>query len=301
LTTTAAVSVILNPMAGTVTSTTVLRQRLVELFGQHRLEPRIVCATTGDDLPDLARRAVHQGSQTIVAGGGDGTVSAVASVLAHMEGTLGIIPLGTLNHFAKDVGVPLDLAGAVRTICAGHTVRVDVGDVNGRLFVNNSSLGLYPRIVRDRERQQQHQGYGKWTALARATLRVLYDYPFLRLHLCFDGRTVARRTPFVLIGNNEYELGIPNSGSRPRLDAGRLSLCLAPPVGRLGLVRGTVRLLAGRPRRPEDFCFFTAREIVISARRRRLRVATDGEVTTLQTPLHYRICPGALRVLAPAL
>ena len=142
----------------------------------------------------------------IVAGGGDGTVSTVAAALVDTDICLGVLPLGTLNHFAKDLGLPLDLEAAVRCIATGVTSRVDVGEVNGRVFVNNSSLGLYPDIVRDREQQQKRFGRGKWHALLRASIAALRRYPFLQVSLAVEGRERAYRTPFVFIGNNAYRM-----------------------------------------------------------------------------------------------
>src|SRR5476649_731552 len=113
-----------------------------------------------------AKRALARGVDAVVAGGGDGTINAVASVLAGSSVALGVLPLGTLNHFAKDLNIPLDLDQAIATIARGTTAQVDVGDVNGRIFVNNSSLGLYPHIVRARDQQQRRLGRGKWTRLA---------------------------------------------------------------------------------------------------------------------------------------
>lgn len=299
-TTSSPVHIILNALAGTSDSTQTKQQHLIDLFRQQGVEPHIVLVQNGRDILDLVRCAVHARSQTIVAGGGDGTINAVASALVGTDVALGILPLGTLNHFAKDLGIPLDIAGAVQTILNGRVVRVDVGDVNGRIFINNSSLGLYPSIVRHRLNQQKRYGRGKWLALVWATLAVLPRHPFLRVRLCLDGTDIVRRTPFVFVGNNVYQMDALNLGSRPQLDAGTLSLYTAQPIGRFGLLKLVVRLLLGQLHGREDFSAFTAQDIVIKIRRNRVRVATDGEITILKTPLHYRIRPGALRVIVPA-
>lgn len=287
-------------MAGTNSSIETLRQRLVDLFTQQGVKPHLVLAHEGRDILALTRRAVRERSHIIVAAGGDGTLNAVAAALVDTDVALGIVPLGTLNHFAKDVGIPLDLAGAVRTIFKGRVVRVDVGDVNGRIFLNNSGLGLYPLIVRDRQKQQKRYGRGKWLAFVWATFRVLRRYPFLRLDLCLNGTDIIRRrTPFVFVGNNVYQMDALNIGSRLQLDAGTLSLYTTQPVGRLGLLKLGIHLLAGQLHGRDDFSAFTAQELVIKTRQRRLRVATDGEVTVLKTPLHYRIRQRALPVIVP--
>jgi diacylglycerol kinase family enzyme len=175
-----------------------------------------------------------------------------------------------------------------------------VGEVNGRVFLNNSSLGLYPTIVRQREKQQERLGRGKWPAFVWATLTVLKRYPFLNVRLSTDDQRLIRHTPFVFIGNNEYQMESFNVGARSCIDKGELSLYVAHRTGRLGLLRLAWRALFGGLRDEQDFDALCTKEIFIETRRpKRLRVATDGEVTVMTTPLHYRVRPGALRVLVP--
>jgi diacylglycerol kinase family enzyme len=251
-------------------------------------------------VTELVRRALSNGARAVVAGGGDGTVGSVAGALAGTDRPLGVLPLGTLNHFAKDLGIPLGLEEAARNVCEGREVLVDVGEVNGQVFVNNSSLGLYPRIVRRREKLQEREGSGKWSAFVRASLAMLRRYPFLSVRLDADGRRISRKTPFVFVGNNEYQMESLQMGGRRCLDAGRLSLYVAHRTGRLGLLRLALSALFGRLRQAEDFDSLCAREVWVETRRpRRLPVATDGEVTVMTTPLHYRVRPRALRVIVP--
>jgi diacylglycerol kinase family enzyme len=295
------VHIVLNALAGaTATAHEAVQQRLRDVCASQGLHPCIALARSGAEVSELAYQAVRRGGRIIVAGGGDGTINAVASALVGTEATLGVLPLGTLNHFAKDLRIPLDVEGAVRTISAGSTARVDVGEVNGRVFLNNSSLGLYPRIVRHRQKQQERLGRGKWPALVWATLLFLYRYPFLTLRLRLHNEEIVRRTPFVFIGNNEYQLEVFNIGARACLDAGYLSLYTAPRTGRFGLLSLTLRGLMGRLRSGKDFDMQCVPSAVVETRRARLLVATDGEVTVMQTPLHYCSRPGALRVIVPA-
>ena len=273
-------------------------QYLSEIFSTGGLDARISVAHNGKQIVELARRAAHGASQTIIAGGGDGTVNAVASAIVGTRKTLGVLPMGTFNHFAKDLHIPLDLNGAVRNIIAGNVTRVDVGEVNGHVFINNSSLGLYPSIVRHREKNQR-LGRRKWPAYVWATFTVLRRYPFLSVRLGVDGQELACRTPFVFIGNNEYEMELFNIGARRCLDAGRLSIYTAHLTGRIGLLRLALRACLGRLRAAKDFDARCAKEVLIETRRKRLRVAMDGEVVVMSTPLHYRVRHGALRVIVP--
>lgn len=292
-------AVILNDSSGTGDKEQA-RERLSAIFSESKVEARISLARSGEEIIDLAREAVRDDCQPIIAGGGDGTINAVASVIVDTDRTLGVLPLGTLNHFAKDLHIPLDLDEAARIALGGREARVDVGEVEGRIFLNNSSLGLYPSIVRHREKQQEQLGRGKWPAFIWATLTMLKRYPFLSVKLSTDDQKLIRHTPFVFVGNNEYEMESFNVGARSCIDAGHLSLYVAHRTGRLGLLRLAWRALFGGLRDEEDFDALCTKEVFIETRRpKRLRVATDGEVTIMTTPLHYRVRPGALRVHVP--
>ena len=276
-----------------------LVDRLARLFQAAGLQAEIELADGGEAIATAVDTAIARQPRLIVAGGGDGTVSTVAAALVDSGIVFGVLPLGTLNHFAKDLGVPLELDDAVALLAEGHAARVDVGEVNGRIFVNNSSLGLYPDIVRDRERQQKRLGRGKWLAFAWAALAALRRFPFLGVALVVDGKEVLRRTPFVFIGNNEYRMEGFAIGERSGVDDGRLSLYVAQRPGRWRLLQLALRALTGRLRQARDFDAILATDIVIQSRRKRLRVATDGEVTVMTPPLQYRVRPASLLVIRP--
>lgn len=261
---------------------------------------RVQLVKAGGDIAPAVDDAVEAGAGAVVAAGGDGTVSAVASRLAGTGVALGVLPMGTLNHFAKDLGIPLDEGEAVAAVAQGRTVDVDAGEVNGRVFINNSSLGLYPDIVRDRERRRSRLGHGKWRALVEASVAAARRYPELTVHIEVEGKTLVRRTPFVFIGNNAYTMEGFEIGARPALDQGMLSLYLTRRIGRFGLLNLALMALFRRLDQARDFDVATARDFIVRTRQPRLRVATDGEVTVMETPLHYRTLPGALRVIVPA-
>ena len=278
-------------------------QALVDQLAGHfraaGLHATIELAHGGDEIVAAVGNAVARRPPLIVAGGGDGTVSTVAGALVDTGIVFGVLPLGTLNHFARDLGVPLELADAVAVLAQGEPGRVDVGEVNGRIFVNNSGLGLYPDIVRARERQQKRLGRGKWLAFVWAALSALRRYPFLVVALVVDGKEVLRKTPFVFIGNNEYRMEGFAIGERSGMDDGRLSLYVAQRPGRWRLLQLALRAVTGRLRQARDFDAFLATDIVVQSKKKRLRVATDGEVTVMTPPLHYRVRPASLLVMRP--
>src|SRR5882724_1309365 len=183
------------------------RDQVVRAFAAHGIAAEVVLSR-GATVAQTARQLVRRSDRAplaIVAGGGDGTVRTIAQELAASPIPLGILPLGTLNHFARDLGLPLDIAGAAAVIAAGATAAVDAAEVNGRIFVNNSSIGLYPTLVRARERQLRHSRRKKWLAMALALLHVLRRPIARRLTIEARDFVTPHRTPIAFIGNNVYD------------------------------------------------------------------------------------------------
>jgi diacylglycerol kinase family enzyme len=293
------ITVLLNRAAG-VAAVEDRPALLARLFGAAGAAVRFVMLGTGVDTAAAVQAAVADGAESIVAAGGDGTVNSVASALVGSHTPFGVLPLGTLNHFAKDLGIPLDLPLAVATIVAAHTTRVDVGEVNSRHFVNNSSIGVYPDIVVERERLRK-QGHRKWIAAAIASAKVLRHYRGVAVRLEAANARARTRTAFVFIGNNEYETEGLNLGARRRLDCGKLFAYLAPKVHARDLPKLLALALIGRVRKSQTLESFPATELQVDTPgRRHVRVALDGEVSTMTPPLRYRAHPLALTVIVPA-
>jgi diacylglycerol kinase family enzyme len=288
--------VIVNTRAGTAAKSGNLQSRIAELFCAAGLNAEII-SVAGKDVSAVARQAAAGNHETIVAAGGDGTVSTVAAEVAGTKNVLGVLPLGTLNHFAKDLHLPLDLEGAVRAIVEHNIVAVDVGEVNGRVFINNSSLGTYPHIVHRRVVQQMRLRIGKRPAYIWATMHAFRRFPFLDLRIEVKGKTLRHETPFLFVGNNQYEMTGFRIGVRRRLDAGKLGLYLTHRVGRWGLIRVALRALLGHLSQEKDFEAYLVDEAVVEARRHLILVATDGEVRWMELPLRYRSRPRDLRVI----
>jgi diacylglycerol kinase family enzyme len=273
-------------------------RRIETLLSEAARPARLTLARHGRDVLPAGRRAVEQGTAGLVAAGGDGTVNALAGVAIDARVPLGILPQGTLNHFAKDLGIPTDLEGALGVVLAGYTRAVDVGEVSGHIFVNNSSLGVYPRIVRLRERYGT-RGPGKWLAALWAALTVLRRHPFAAVRLRVEGEPVLRRTPFVFVGNNQYRMEGIRAGTREALDRGVLALYVMNASGRRSLVWLGFQILLGRTGQLRELDTFLLGEATVELRRSSVGVALDGEVEELRPPLVYRSRPGALRVFAP--
>jgi diacylglycerol kinase family enzyme len=293
----AAISVIINERSGLAPHQDA-GTRIQELFAAEGVHVRLERVRHGGDIAARARQAAARGD-TLVAAGGDGTVGTVAGVAVEIRAVFGVLPTGTLNHFAKDLGIPLDLAQAVHTIVAGRVKQVDVGEVNGRVFVNNSSIGLYPRMVWARETEQR-RGRSKWTAFAIAVLRTWRSYRMFVGRLLIDDIPRFVHTPFIFIGNNEYIAEGFNLGSRTALDRGRLSAFIAPAYGRFEILALPFRALVGRLDPDAHLVKVFAERVVVEVARPSISVALDGEVAIMRPPLRYRMRPGALRTMVPA-
>jgi len=296
---------LLNVMAGSIEGHRI--EELREIVRSAFFARGIICeveALPGGKLADAATLALQKAQRNevdvIVAGGGDGTIHTIAAVLAGTGVKLGILPMGTLNHFAKDLGIPMGLEDAVDVVAAARGVNVDVGEVNGIVFINNSSIGVYPYMVLDRERLRS-TGLQKWAAMALAGLHMLRVFPVHRLRVRAEGWVEPCRTPSLFVGNNKYTLNLRALGRREKLDGGELWFYIVKHQTRLSLLWFTLRSLLGLANSEHDLRVFGAKQADIGARARKKRVAValDGEVMFLRPPLHYRIRGGELRVCAP--
>jgi diacylglycerol kinase family enzyme len=275
--------------------------RISEYFSSRGIAARVELIRRPDDLSAAAGRAARGDSEVVVAGGGDGTIAAVASGLLDTPKPLGVLPLGTFNYFARRIGVPLDLDGALEVIADGGVPRtVSVGEVNGRVFLNNSSIGLYPAILKQRETTYRRFGRSQAAAYFSVAFVLMRPPGFLHLEVTADGKPIVRETPLLFVGVNPHQMadfGIPGFEC---VDDGRLAIYVTRPMSpgqlwRLG-VRGFFRGLHGAG----ELEIMCARDLMVGVKRKRVRVAVDGEIVRLSSPLRYRLRENALRVLAPA-
>jgi diacylglycerol kinase family enzyme len=257
----------------------------------------------GEHLHEAAEAALALAERkeldAIVVGGGDGSLRTVASVLAGTGLPLGVLPLGTLNHFAKDLGIPLKVEEAAAAIAAGHTRIIDLAEVNGETFINNSSIGIYPYMVMHRERRRAAHKLAKWMAMVPAFLRMLHHFPPRRLRISAKGFARPYCTPCLFVGNNEYGMELFTFRRRHRLDAGELWFYVVKPRSPVEFFLMVCRMCFGHLDQARDLDMFHLSEAEVSAKTSRLFVSLDGEVRLIHTPLHYRSCPGALRVIVP--
>jgi YegS/Rv2252/BmrU family lipid kinase len=272
-------------------------QLLEKLFDDAGVKTDIRYVQKGANLAEMSRQAFVDGSRFIIAGGGDGTLSATASGLVGTDAAFGVLPVGTLNHFARDLGIPLDMERAARIVLGGHTELVDVGEVNGKTFLN-SILGLYP-IYRYLRAAEESRGWGRRMSFLLGVAKIIHRFPSLKVRMFVNGQEIERKTPYILIANNEHAMEGYNLGRRTSMTEGKLYIYIMKRRDRLGLIQLLLRLICGRFHGRNEFEIFAAEEAWVETKGKRMGVALDGEVMTLESPLHYRVLPRALNVLAP--
>ena len=295
----ARVPVLLNRAGGSLAADPALADRARDALTGAGLDVEVELLG-GGECAVRCRAIAERGDPLVIVGGGDGTISAAASALAGTETLLGILPLGTLNHFARDLGLPTDLGEAARLIAAGKERRVDIGEMNDRVFINNSAIGLYPLMVVDRDLQRKRLGRSKRLAMIVASLRTLIRFNHHRLTLTVNEERTGRvDTPLLFVGNNDYRIDIGAPGQRERLDGGELYVLVMRKKSRTGLLAASIRALLGRSH-PDDMVQLEGVErLRVSSHRPQLAVSLDGEVVRRAPPLEYKVRKKALRVVAP--
>lgn len=284
--------VIVNRSGGTASSLgDKLETTLREAFGEQRIDLHLV---EGRDVAKAVERFV--GRSVIAVGGGDGTQGSAAAALAGSDSALAILPLGTRNHLARQLEIPLDLPEAAKLATTGRRKAIDLAKAGERVFVNNASIGMYTKLVRERDKRSGPKWLGTIPA-AWIVLRTLRARP---LWLSIDGEQRRVVTPLLFIGNNRYSLEAGKLGQRESMSDGVLSLYAIERKGPLALLGFAARALVGRADPERDFCELAdAREVTIEGGGP-IAVAFDGEVERMALPLRFSIQPGALQAMTPA-
>jgi YegS/Rv2252/BmrU family lipid kinase len=251
------------------------------------------------NVSETIRDRIRRGVKLFIAAGGDGTINHVVQPLVHTEGaTLGVIPAGTYNHFAKDLGIPLPWREALEVALTGATRQIDAARVNDRFFVNNVSMGLYPELVAKRE--ERGRDYPRWKARLWAAYTTLQKFPHVTFTLETEHHEEVIRTQVLMISNNTYDLSrIGIEAPRNTLSEGRLSIYWIPHISRLELMKFGAHYLAGRVRTAPGFRSFRTSRMKLQSRKRAVHLGIDGEVMTMPTPIVITIVPQGLLVKVP--
>ena len=290
--------VFVNKEAGSVGEIHQQATDITETFGEAGVEAT-VDAVEPQRLPDAMREAWKPGTDAIVIAGGDGTVNCAAGVAVESNIVLGVLPMGTFNHFAKDLGMPNDFSGAVRFLVEADVTAVDVGEVNGRVFVNNASIGVYPEMVGEREDIRRRRGWGKLRAAPVAIVHTLRRLPVRRLRLTVDDSPPAEiTTPLLFIGNGLFDEHGQRLGQRTSLSDHRLGAYAIVTSSRWRLILNAFRARLGGVEAAPQMQRHAGETLVVDSDEALLEIALDGEPTDLRVPLRFRSRAGALHVLA---
>ena len=250
------------------------------------------------DCAHEVRERVGRGVRLFIAAGGDGTVHHVLQAVVQSDATLAVLPLGTYNHFAKDLGIPLDWREAFDVALNGDTRQVDTGRINDRFFVNNVSIGLYPELVAKRE--ERGRDYPRWKARFVAFYATVRKYPHVTITVETEHRHEAIRTHVFMVSNNQYDLErVGVEAPRERLTDGNLSVYWLGHTSRLRMMRFIARYAAGRVRTIPEFHSFRTTSMRVRTARPRIKVGIDGELFSLDTPLVVTAVPRSLSVRVP--
>jgi diacylglycerol kinase family enzyme len=252
-------------------------------------------------LPAATREALAGGAELVIAGGGDGTVGAVAGAMAGSAATLGVLPLGTFNHFARDLGIPRDLPGAVEALAKSTARQLDIVEVNGHRFLNNSALGYYTQVVRERVEPRVRNRISKMAVTLAAAVRLLGKYRLSHVCLEVEGERVSCSTPLLFVSNNPSSMRLFSFGQRERIDSGQLLVYVHKSRSRSAVLHTLLYSALHDVREEGRFNHWLTPTLTVEypGRTRPVAVFLDGELLHLAPPLRYRILPGLLRVAVP--
>lgn len=281
------------------------RAALERMLGEAGRKFEIRLVDNPAELADTAAQAVRDAKAqngVVVGAGGDGTLCAVAGAVLGSGCPFAVLPRGTFNYFSRDHGVPSDPAESIALLLSARAHPVQVGFVNDRMFLVNASLGLYPKLLEDRELYKQQFGRSRLIALWSAAVTLLRRHRHLRLHIEHDGTMQEIRTSTLFVGNNRLQLEQIGMAEAPLLERGLLAAIAPRAVGRLAQIGITLRGATGRMSDADNVVSFAFKHITVthpSKRRRLVKIATDGEVTWMNMPLDFRIAPEPLYLLKP--
>jgi diacylglycerol kinase family enzyme len=292
-------TLILNREAGTLRGVDAEKaaEDIAKIFRAHGHEVAIELLDRKASVAAIARACGDTSCEAIVVGGGDGTISFAAAAAAKDGRTLGILPLGTMNLFARSLGLPLEMHAAAEAIADGEVVPVDIGEVNGRYFVHHVTLGLHARMILLRARMDYSSRLGKVWASVKAWWTAARHPPDLEARICADGKEFWRRTAAILVTNNPLGEGHLPYADDPR--QGMLGLYVARTPRPTDLLRLAMGMILGKFSANQFLDDWVAREVDIALAAPTVNASVDGELVSLETPLRCRLHRGRLRVLRP--
>jgi diacylglycerol kinase family enzyme len=286
----------LNPRAGTFSAAEESDVRTVA----YENGLRVVDIHPEIEVRKIVREALDAGLKTFVVAGGDGSVHHVAQALVNTEGVLGVVPIGSVNHLARDLGVPIgDWRAALDVALRGELRQIDVGRVNGHYFLNSVMLGIYPTVSAFRERFRSM--HSRWRAYFKAFRLALHHFPHVTLVVEMNGRVETFRTQMFVVAVNAYDLSTTGVVSpKTSFNDGRVSIYTLSFMSRFQFIRAAAKYFRGKIGDVSGFRSIRTSQLNVDTGKRRLRISVDGELMDLETPLQIVAVPSSLLVRAPA-
>ncbi|WMT88294.1 diacylglycerol kinase [Pelagibacterium sp. 26DY04] len=289
---------VLNVNSGTVQALGVTEADLRAIFEARGLDVTID-ADPDKQLSERIQTALESDADTIIAAGGDGTVTALATAVIDSDKNLAILPLGTANLLARDLGVPLDMEECVDALATMEPLAIDVSEVNGTIFLHKAVIGVIPELAAGRE-YIRGQGVGAKIGYMRYFFRRIGRARRLALEIATgDGQTRIERVQAIAVASNAYDEGLGRFFHRDKLDTGLLTIYVLRHLNFGDMIKLATGMLAGHWRDYDALDISTAKTVTIRSKKPRLQLMIDGEVTSMEVPLNFKIYPRVLSVLAP--
>ncbi|HYO78879.1 MAG TPA: diacylglycerol kinase family protein [Thermoanaerobaculia bacterium] len=286
----------LNPRAGTFTPAD--ESSIRTLAYENGL--RVVDIQPDVDVRKTVREALDAGLKTFVVAGGDGSVHHVAQALVHTDGVLGVVPIGSVNHLARDLNIPIDdWRNALEIAVRGEIRQIDVGRVNGRYFLNSVMLGIYTTVSEFRERFRSM--HSRWRAYVKAARLAIRHFPHVTLVVEYEGKVETFKTQLFVVAVNAYDLAQSGVVSpKTSFNDGRISIYTLSFMSRTQFVRAAAKYFRGKIGELSEFRSIRTTQLSVDTGKRRLRFSVDGELMEMETPLQIAAVPASLLVRAPA-
>lgn len=266
---------------------------------ESRLSPHLLAIVPGSEVKKELEDILKYDLDVLIIGGGDGTVSTAAELIADSDISLLVLALGTRNNFARDAGVPLDPLEAISLLDEMQIWQTDMGEVNDYKFINNATVGLYPKIVKEREERTEKRGWRKWWAQIVSVFIVFKRLPRMRMSVEADEISTSLYTPFLFVGNNEYQEIVSPNYLRKSLSEGKLWICIARSSGFGSLLLMVWHIIFKGIREATNLETHLVTELTVNTWKKTVTVAIDGEIHKLTTPLRFKIRNKCLRVIIP--
>lgn len=259
---------------------------------------RVVEVVPGVNVRAVVRESLDAGLRSFVVAGGDGSLHHVAQTLVGTEGVLGVVPVGSVNHLARDLQLPIDdWRAAMEVALRGEVRQIDVGRINGRYFLNSVMLGIYPTLSEFRERFRSM--HSRWGAYAKAARLALHQFPHVTLVVELDGRVETFRTQMFVVAVNAYDLNTTGIvAPKTTFNDGRLTMYSLSFMSRPQFVRAAAKYLRGKIVDVEGFRSVRTTQLRVDTPKKTMSISVDGELVEMETPLQIAAVPSSLLVRA---